>query len=82
MGILHSGVRVHDCLASQFDHERPPAELIVTGYWTGKTKDRLVGLDLHEDFGRAGNVCLVFGVCMIIWAVWGTAAMIKKNAVH
>jgi hypothetical protein len=49
----------------------PAGDLVVTGYWTGETKDRLVGLQLDQELQRILDLIAIGGILMIISACIG-----------
>ena len=66
------GIRLH--IVAQGHSEMPAGDLVVTGYWTGETKDRLVGLQLDQELQRILDLIAIGGILMIISACIGFRA--------
>lgn len=64
------GATVNVHITRQVPRDMPPGSLVVTGYWTGETKDRLVGLMLDEDLRKILNLLAVGGFALVLSAAW------------
>jgi len=64
------GVTVQLHIESQQGKPMLTGELIVTSFWTGVMKDRIVGLTLAEDFRKIYRVFAICGVLILGFAGW------------
>jgi hypothetical protein len=57
-------------VVAEGDRDLPSGNLIVTGYWTGETKDRIVGMDLDDDLRKLSRLIAISGGVMLVCAAW------------
>lgn len=67
---VRPGTTVNIHVSANGSRDTPPGDLIVTGYWTAKTKDHLVGLAIDRELRPLQNLSAIGGAAMLAFAAW------------